>query len=59
MIFSYFPGEGIDNFWKVLLQGRNCVVDIPPNRFDTTFWYNTDGNKAGKMITKRASLIEG
>ncbi|XP_032872025.1 highly reducing polyketide synthase PKS6-like [Amblyraja radiata] len=55
-----FPGgEGIDNFWKVLLQGRNCVVDIPPNRFDTTFWYNSDGNKAGKMITKRASLIEG
>ncbi|XP_051872133.1 uncharacterized protein LOC127570522 [Pristis pectinata] len=55
-----FPGgEGIDNFWKVLLQGRNCVDDIPPNRFNTKFWHDTDDNKAGKMITKRASLIEG
>ncbi|XP_072910815.1 phthioceranic/hydroxyphthioceranic acid synthase-like isoform X1 [Hemitrygon akajei] len=55
-----FPGgEGIDNFWKVLLEGRNCVNDIPANRFDTKFWHDTDDNKAGKMITKRASLIEG
>ncbi|XP_069772909.1 phthioceranic/hydroxyphthioceranic acid synthase-like [Narcine bancroftii] len=55
-----FPGgEGIDNFWKVLLQGRNCVDDIPPNRFDAQFWYDTDDNKAGKMITRRACLIEG
>ncbi|XP_078391134.1 phthioceranic/hydroxyphthioceranic acid synthase-like [Cetorhinus maximus] len=55
-----FPGgEGIDNFWKVLLEGRNCVVDIPPDRFDTKFWHDTDDNIAGKMITKRACFIEG
>ncbi|XP_038652388.1 highly reducing polyketide synthase 40-like [Scyliorhinus canicula] len=55
-----FPGgEGINNFWKVLHEGRNCVVDIPPDRFDTKFWHDTDDNKAGKMITKRACLIEG
>ncbi|GCB79858.1 hypothetical protein scyTo_0016051, partial [Scyliorhinus torazame] len=55
-----FPGgEGIDNFWKVLHEGRNCVVDIPPDRFDTKFWYDTDDNKAGKMITKHGSFIEG
>ncbi|XP_078056372.1 phthioceranic/hydroxyphthioceranic acid synthase-like [Mustelus asterias] len=55
-----FPGgEGIDNFWNVLLEGRNCVVDIPPDRFDYKLWHDTDDNKAGKMITKRACFIEG
>ncbi|KAJ4925257.1 hypothetical protein JOQ06_017992 [Pogonophryne albipinna] len=55
-----FPGgEGLDNFWKVLLEGKNCVVDIPPERFDTTFWYDADESKPGKTQTTKAALIEG
>ncbi|KAL6097630.1 uncharacterized protein ACO6RY_13126 [Pungitius sinensis] len=55
-----FPGgEGLDNFWRVLLEGKNCVVDIPPERFDTTFWYDADGCKPGKTQTTKAALIEG
>uniref|UniRef100_A0A8C1UHN4 Carrier domain-containing protein n=1 Tax=Cyprinus carpio TaxID=7962 RepID=A0A8C1UHN4_CYPCA len=31
-----FPGgEGVDSFWKVLVEGRNCVEQIPDERFDT------------------------
>ncbi|XP_010765922.1 lovastatin diketide synthase LovF-like [Notothenia coriiceps] len=55
-----FPGgEGLDNFWKVLLEGKNCVVDIPTERFDTTFWYDADESKPGKTQTTKAALIEG
>ncbi|XP_017261954.1 highly reducing polyketide synthase 40 [Kryptolebias marmoratus] len=55
-----FPGgEGLDNFWKVLLEGKNCVVDIPAERFDTNSWYNADVNKTGKTQTTKAALIEG
>ncbi|XP_075936584.1 mycocerosic acid synthase-like polyketide synthase [Anarhichas minor] len=55
-----FPGgEGLDNFWKVLLEGKNCVVDIPAERFDTTFWYDGDDSKPGKTQTTKAALIEG
>nr|XP_046227978.1 highly reducing polyketide synthase cm3B [Scatophagus argus] len=55
-----FPGgEGLDNFWRVLLEGKNCVVDIPAERFDTNFWYDADDNKPGKTQTVRAALIEG
>ncbi|KAL7373403.1 hypothetical protein ABVT39_005995 [Epinephelus coioides] len=55
-----FPGgEGLDNFWRVLLEGKNCVVDIPAERFDTTFWYNADDSKPGKTQTSKAALIEG
>ncbi|XP_063729998.1 uncharacterized protein pks1 [Eleginops maclovinus] len=55
-----FPGgEGLDNFWRVLLEGKNCVVDIPPERFDTTLWYDADESKPGKTQTTKAALIEG
>uniref|UniRef100_A0AAV2L733 Ketosynthase family 3 (KS3) domain-containing protein n=1 Tax=Knipowitschia caucasica TaxID=637954 RepID=A0AAV2L733_KNICA len=55
-----FPGgEGLDNFWKVLLEGRNCVVPIPRERFDMGPWYDADENKPGKSRTFKAALIEG
>ncbi|XP_044031508.1 mycocerosic acid synthase-like polyketide synthase [Siniperca chuatsi] len=55
-----FPGgEGLDNFWMVLLEGKNCAVDIPAERFDTTLWYDADDNKPGKTQTTKAALIEG
>uniref|UniRef100_A0A671WKZ4 Uncharacterized protein n=1 Tax=Sparus aurata TaxID=8175 RepID=A0A671WKZ4_SPAAU len=55
-----FPGgEGLDNFWRVLLEGKNCVVDIPAERFDTNFWYDADESKPGKTQTTKAALIEG
>ncbi|XP_068160649.1 phthioceranic/hydroxyphthioceranic acid synthase [Antennarius striatus] len=55
-----FPGgEGLDNFWKVLLEGRNCSVPIPRDRFDISSWYDPDDNKAGKSRTAKAALIDG
>uniref|UniRef100_A0A3Q1FKQ7 Mycocerosic acid synthase-like polyketide synthase n=1 Tax=Acanthochromis polyacanthus TaxID=80966 RepID=A0A3Q1FKQ7_9TELE len=55
-----FPGgEGLENFWRVLLEGKNCVVNIPAERFDTTFWYDANDSKPGKTQTTKAALIEG
>ncbi|XP_036420039.1 phthiocerol/phenolphthiocerol synthesis polyketide synthase type I PpsD-like [Colossoma macropomum] len=55
-----FPGgEGVDNFWKVLLEGKNCTVEIPNERFDRSYWYDSDQNKLGKTYTARAALIDG
>ncbi|XP_018556262.1 uncharacterized protein pks1 [Lates calcarifer] len=55
-----FPGgEGLDNFWRVLLEGRSCVAEIPAERFDTTFWYDANDSKPGKTHTTKAALIEG
>ncbi|CAM5094229.1 unnamed protein product, partial [Eretmochelys imbricata] len=55
-----FPGgEGINNFWQVLVEGRNCTVEITPERFNTREWYDPDDNKPGKICTTRAVLIDG
>lgn len=52
-------GEGLDNFWKVLLEGKNCSVPIPSQRFDLDNWYDPDENKPGRSRTKKAALIDG
>lgn len=52
-------GEGLDNFWKVLVNGRNCSVPIPKERFDLSSWYDPDDNKPGKSRTAKAALIDG
>ncbi|XP_068615290.1 mycocerosic acid synthase-like polyketide synthase [Brachionichthys hirsutus] len=55
-----FPGgEGLDNFWRVLSEGRNCAADIPAERFDASLWYNAEEGKPGRTQTARAALIEG
>ncbi|XP_034022480.1 phthiocerol synthesis polyketide synthase type I PpsD-like [Thalassophryne amazonica] len=55
-----FPGgEGLENFWKVLVDGRNCSVPIPKERFDLNSWYDPDDNKPGKSRTLKAALIDG
>ncbi|KAM9337160.1 phthioceranic/hydroxyphthioceranic acid synthase [Symphorus nematophorus] len=55
-----FPGgEGLDSFWSVLLEGKNCVADIPAERFDTTVWFDADDSKPGKTQTTKAALIQG
>ncbi|XP_060950281.1 phenolphthiocerol/phthiocerol polyketide synthase subunit C-like [Limanda limanda] len=55
-----FPGgEGLENFWKVLLDGRNCSLPIPKKRFDMSAWYDPDENKAGKSRTAKAALVDG
>uniref|UniRef100_A0A8C4RWT5 Fatty acid synthase 2 n=1 Tax=Erpetoichthys calabaricus TaxID=27687 RepID=A0A8C4RWT5_ERPCA len=51
--------EGVDNFWRILLEGRNCTVEIPSERFSCTFWYDSSDSKPGKSRTVRAALIDG
>ncbi|XP_055018203.1 putative inactive phenolphthiocerol synthesis polyketide synthase type I Pks15 isoform X6 [Boleophthalmus pectinirostris] len=55
-----FPGgEGVDNFWRVLVEGRNCASDIPTERFNSTLWYDPDDSKPGKTQTQKAAFING
>ncbi|XP_053716151.1 uncharacterized protein LOC128756038 [Synchiropus splendidus] len=55
-----FPGgEGLENFWNVLLNGINCSVPIPKERFNVDSWFDPDDNKPGKCRTDKAALIDG
>ncbi|KAK3551651.1 hypothetical protein QTP70_020859, partial [Hemibagrus guttatus] len=56
---SFPGGEGLDNFWNVLVDGKNCAVDIPEQRFDVAQWYDPDDTILGKIQTTKAAFIDG
>ncbi|KAI5106307.1 putative polyketide synthase 1 isoform X2 [Silurus meridionalis] len=56
---SFPGGEGLDNFWKVLVEGKNYAVDIPEQRFDIKQWYDPNDTILGKIQTTKAAFIDG
>ncbi|KAG9276475.1 hypothetical protein AMEX_G8790 [Astyanax mexicanus] len=55
-----FPGgEGLENFWTVLVNGRNCAEEIPEERFDLSHWYDPNDKVLGKTQTTKAAFIDG
>lgn len=52
-------GEGLDHFWDVLRNAKNCAVEIPSERFDRSYWCDRDDHKPGKSRASKAALIQG
>ncbi|GAA4462937.1 hypothetical protein GCM10023189_40270 [Nibrella saemangeumensis] len=46
-------------FWKNLLDARDCVEEIPAERWDVTGIYDPDPSKKGKSLSKWAGLLSG
>ncbi|MBL8756426.1 MAG: SDR family NAD(P)-dependent oxidoreductase [Planctomycetes bacterium] len=54
-----FPGgESLDEFQRLLTQGRDAVAPIPRDRFDVDEYYDPDPNAAGKLYVREAALLE-
>lgn len=55
-----FPGAvGYDSFWENLIQGRNSISEIPPERWDLEKFYSSNSNDTGKTSSKWCGLVEG
>lgn len=52
------PGaDNMDEFWQVLVNGENHVVDIPADRWNAQAYYDPDPMAPGKSYVRRAGLI--
>jgi len=56
-----FPGNiyGADGLWQALSEGRDCITDIPSDRWNIEKYYDPDPNKSGKIKTKKGGFISG
>jgi len=56
----YPMADGIDRFWENLKQGKDCITEIPPSRWDNRKWYHPDPVKSeeGKIYCKWGGFIE-
>src|SRR6476661_2216456 len=56
-----FPGgvSSKDSLWKLLVEGREGVVEVPPDRWNVERYYDSQPGVAGKSIAKRGGFIDG
>src|SRR5499427_273981 len=55
-----FPmAPDIDTFWRNLVEGRDCISEIPPERWDWRDVYGDPAVQAGKTNVKYGGFIAG
>ncbi len=54
------PGKikNADDLWRVLVNGVDCMEEIPANRWDKDALYDPDPNAPGKLYIKEGGFIE-
>ncbi|MBD3316152.1 MAG: hypothetical protein GF344_10215, partial [Chitinivibrionales bacterium] len=49
----------INEYWKNLRNGKDCVIEVPPERWDWREYYNEDRNAMGYHNSKWGGFIDG
>ncbi|WP_152378747.1 SDR family NAD(P)-dependent oxidoreductase [Paenibacillus brasilensis] len=54
-----YPGaRTVQEFWEVLRDGKDCITEIPKDRWDHRLFFDEDKNKPGKTYSKWGGFIE-
>ena len=54
-----YPGaKNIKEFWENLQCGKNCIAEIPKERWDYSLYFDEDRNKAGKIYCKWGGFLD-
>ncbi len=55
----YPEAKNVQEFWRNLRDGKDCITEIPKDRWDHSLYYDEDKNKEGKTYSKWGGFIEG
>ena len=54
-----FPKAGnLTGFWDNIVQGKDCISEIPPSRWPMAKYYDTDPEAPGKSTSKWMGVLE-
>jgi acyl transferase domain-containing protein/NADPH:quinone reductase-like Zn-dependent oxidoreductase/acyl carrier protein len=55
-----FPGgvNDAEAFWKLLIEGREAVTDVPADRWNVERYYDPEPGIAGKTFVKRGGFLD-
>src|SRR5260370_41151934 len=56
-----FPGSVSSKhaLWKLLIEGREGIVELPPDRWNVARYYDAEPGVRGKAIGLRGACIDG
>ena len=55
----YPQADNLEQFWENLCQGKDCITEIPKDRWDHRLYFDADKNKAGKSYSKWGGFLNG
>ena len=54
-----FPmARDVDEFWQNLVQGRDCITEVPAERWDHSLYFDPDKDKVGKTYCKWGGFLD-
>ncbi|MFC0039503.1 SDR family NAD(P)-dependent oxidoreductase [Actinomadura rayongensis] len=53
----YPMADDLDEFWTNLAEGRDCVTEIPADRWDADRWYDPDPASPGRAHTRWGGFL--
>jgi acyl transferase domain-containing protein/NADPH:quinone reductase-like Zn-dependent oxidoreductase/acyl carrier protein len=55
-----FPGgvNDTESFWKLLIEGREALSDVPPDRWNIERFFDPEPGLPGKSIARRGGFLE-
>jgi acyl transferase domain-containing protein/enoyl-CoA hydratase/carnithine racemase/acyl carrier protein len=56
---SYPEAINIDAYWRNLRDGKDCIVEVPKQRWDWREYFSEDRNKNGHHFSKWGGFIAG
>ena len=54
----YPQARNLNEFWENLKHGRDCISEIPKERWDYNLYYDPDKNKKGAIYSKWGGFID-
>ncbi|MBP9111831.1 MAG: type I polyketide synthase [Polyangiaceae bacterium] len=53
-----FPGAAnVDEFWKLILEKRSSITEVPSERWNIDVYYDPDPSKPGRMATRFGGFL--
>lgn len=57
-VSGIFPmADNIDDFWDNLMHGKDCIIEVPKERWDYKKYFNPEKGVRGKSYTKWGSFL--
>src|SRR5205085_10499230 len=54
----YPQAKTLKDFWRNLQDGRDCITEIPAERWDHSLYFDSDPTKAGKSYSKWGGFLD-
>lgn len=54
---KYAESDNLDEFWQNLLDERDCISDVPRERWDVSSWFDADKERTDRVYSRWGGFV--